>query len=55
MTTQRLIGPMGQICGLRYEALPFLLRLQQVPRSEWPEVMHCIQTMEYHMIEISQR
>lgn len=43
--TQWNVGP-GGLVGLRYEALPFMLRTLAVPRAQWPEVMAAIQMLE---------
>ena len=34
------------VVGLRYEALPFVLRALALPRSAWPEVFARLRAME---------
>lgn len=52
MLTQLNMAPMGGVIGLRYEALPIVLRTCQIPRSELPEVMDCLQYMERHLVKL---
>jgi hypothetical protein len=52
MLTQLNVGGMGGVVGLRYEALPIVLRVCQVPRADLPDVMDCIQLMERHMVRL---
>jgi hypothetical protein len=52
MLTQVQTGSMGGVTGLRYEALPFVMRICQVPRADQPDVMDCVQIMERHMLKL---
>ena len=45
MLTQWSVGPGGPV-GLRYEALPIVLRLRGIPRAEWSELFEGIRVME---------
>jgi hypothetical protein len=50
MMTQWNIGVSGAT-GLRYEALPLVLRLAGVPRSDWPGVVDDVRVMERAALE----
>ena len=52
MLTQLHMAPMGGVVGLRYEALPIILRACQIKRDDLPEVMDCLQYMERHMVKL---
>lgn len=41
----------GGAYGLDYSALPTVMRLQLVPRSDWPEVFDSVRTMEDAALE----
>ena len=43
--TQWRVGPNGAT-GLDYSVLPVLFRIDQVPRSEWPELLDQIRVLE---------
>ena len=43
---------MGGPVGLRYEAVPVVLRLRGIPRGEWPAVFDGIRTMEGAALKI---
>lgn len=43
---------MGGAIGLRYETLPFALRLEQVARADWPEVTDGLQIMEHETLRL---
>jgi hypothetical protein len=45
LVTQWRIGGRGPI-GLDYNTLPFVLRMNRVPRAEWPEYFESIRVME---------
>ncbi len=49
--TQWCVGP-GGVIGLRYEALPFVLQLEDVPAHDWPDVMAGVQVMEQEALRI---
>lgn len=51
MRTQWNSGMNGPI-GLRYEAAPLALRMEQVPPRMWPEVMDSLQLMESETLRI---
>jgi hypothetical protein len=46
LRTQWQVGGLGVPVGLRYEVLPFLLRLQGVPRADWPVLLDHLRVME---------
>lgn len=46
LLTQWQLGPAGLPAGLRYEVLPVVLRLTEVPRPQWPAVFDALQVME---------
>ena len=52
MLTQLNMAPMGGVIGLRYEALPIVLRSCQIPRAELSELMDCLQYMERHLVKL---
>jgi hypothetical protein len=52
MLTQLATTAAGGVIGLRYESLPFVMRVCGVKRSDWSETMDCIQIMERRLIEI---
>ncbi|AKJ28843.1 DUF1799 domain-containing protein [Caldimonas brevitalea] len=45
LQTQWRVGPGGPY-GLDYSAIPDVLRMSSVPRSQWPEVFEAVQVME---------
>lgn len=49
--TQWNVGMAGVI-GLRYEALPVVMRAVGVPRSMWGEVLLDVQTMEMECLRL---
>ena len=51
MSTQWRAG-MGGAYGLDYNALPVVMRIISVPRSEWPEVFDGVRTMEDAALEV---
>lgn len=50
-STQWNVGLSGAT-GLRYEAIPVLMDLLEVPKSERLEVFECVRTMELHTLEL---
>lgn len=52
MLTQLQTSGMGGVTGLRYEALPFIFRICQVPPADEPDVMDGVQIMERHMLKL---
>ncbi|CAG9177761.1 DUF1799 domain-containing protein [Cupriavidus pampae] len=46
MSTQWRVGMNGPV-GLDYSVLPFVMRMQRVPRSEHPEVFESVRVMEH--------
>ena len=52
MGTQWVVGGMGGVVGLRYEALPMVMKVAGVPRSEWQEVFDGVQTMERRALSL---
>lgn len=51
MSTQWNVGMSGAT-GLRYEALPLVLRLHSVPRAEWQDVFDGVRVMETEALSI---
>lgn len=49
--TQWQVG-MGGPIGLRYEAIPIVLRLQGVPRGDWPHVFDCLRVLEAEALRV---
>lgn len=45
MSTQWRVGMAGAT-GLDYNALPAVLRMTQIPRSDWPEIFQSIRILE---------
>lgn len=43
---------MSGAVGLRYEALAFALEMEQVPRTDWPDVTSGVQTMEQETLRL---
>lgn len=41
---------MSGAVGLRMEAMPLALRLEGVPRPDWPEVVDAVQVMEHETL-----
>lgn len=52
LTTQISVGPMGGVLGLRYEAIPIVLRLLRVQRGDWPELFDQLRVMESEAMQI---
>lgn len=52
MGTQWVIGPTGRVVGLRYEALPIVFQMLQVPRGDRPEVFAVVQVLEAELLSI---
>lgn len=51
MNTQWQVGFGGPV-GLRYEALPVVLELQGIPRSEWRDVFDGVRVMESEALAV---
>lgn len=45
MMTQWIMSFSGPV-GLRYESLPIVLELLEIPRGEWPEIFPDLRVME---------
>lgn len=45
LATQWAVG-MGGPTGLRYESIPVVLRMRQVPRADWPRLFEQVRVME---------
>ena len=52
LMTQWQPAGMGGFVGLRYESLAIILRVSAVPRSDWPDVVDCVQVMERRALEL---
>ena len=52
MTTQLITGGMGGVIGLRYEALPLVMRICGVSKKCEPEVLDAVRVMERRMVEL---
>lgn len=46
LMTQWRMGLNGMRTGLCYDALPLMLEVCDVPRTDWPDVVDCVQIME---------
>lgn len=46
MLTSWNVGPSGRVIGLRYEALPIMLRINGVPRARHRETLDAIKVLE---------
>lgn len=55
MQTQWATVGMGSLMGLRYEGLPFVLEMQGVPRSDWPEATAAVQVLERETVALSRK
>lgn len=51
MFTQWRTG-MGGPTGLDYAALPAVMRLSEVPRSEWPDTFESLRVMEAEAMKV---
>jgi hypothetical protein len=49
--TQWAVGMSGAI-GLRMEAMPFALQLEQVSAEDWPDVTDGVQIMEHETLRL---
>ena len=45
MATQWRIGMSGAT-GLDYNVLPAVMRLQSIPRKDWPDTFECVRVLE---------
>ena len=52
MTSQLIVGGMGGVLGLRYEALPVVMRGLGLPAADRAEVFDVFQIMEQHMVHV---
>lgn len=43
---------MGGPTGLDYGVLPAVLRMQAVPRAEWPDTFECLRVMEAEALRV---
>jgi hypothetical protein len=50
MSTQWRVGPGGAI-GLDYGVLPTVMRLEGVPRADWPEAFTALRILESAALE----
>jgi len=50
MLTQLSTSASGFLLGLRYESLPVIMDMMQLPMSERLDVFDAIQIMEHHMV-----
>ena len=51
LSTQWRVGMAGAT-GLDYNVIPAVLRLQSIPRADWPEVFDGLRIMESEALEI---
>ncbi|QQP97935.1 DUF1799 domain-containing protein [Lysobacter enzymogenes] len=51
MVTQWQVGPAGPV-GLKYESLPVVMKILQVPQDEELDVLDCIRVMEAEVIKM---
>jgi len=52
MSTQWNVGPMGGISGMRYEAMPFVLRTLDVRASDRADVFWGVQVIEAEILKL---
>lgn len=50
MGTQWNMAPNGRVIGFRYEALPVVMQLLEVPRKDRPEVFETLRVLESEMV-----
>lgn len=41
--------------GLRYEALPFVMRAEGIPRAEWPQAFLALQILERETVRLARK
>lgn len=51
LATQWRVGP-GGATGLDYAALPFVLRIQRIPRADWSDAFDALRVMEIEALNI---
>lgn len=51
MSTQWRVGAAGPV-GLDYNVLPAVLRLQGIPRSDWPDTFECVRVLEAEALTV---
>lgn len=51
MGTQWNMTPNGRVIGFRYEALPVVMQLLEVPRKDRPQVFETLRVLESEMVE----
>lgn len=51
MSTQWRIG-MNGATGLDYNVLPTVMRLQAIPRIDWPDTFDCVRVMEAEAMNV---
>jgi hypothetical protein len=51
MRTQWRVG-MNGAAGLDYTSLPVVLRLQSIPRNDWPDTFDCVRVMEAEAMKV---
>ncbi|MGY3265798.1 DUF1799 domain-containing protein [Lysobacter sp. HA35] len=54
LSTQWRIGMAGPT-GLDYGAIPTVLRLQAVPRADWPDTFECLRVMEAEALAVMRK
>lgn len=51
LSTQWTVG-FGGPTGLRYEVLPLALRINDVPRADWPDVIDGVRVLESEALRL---
>lgn len=51
MGTQWNMAPNGRVIGFRYEALPVVMQLLEVPRIDRPQVFETLRALESAMVK----
>jgi len=53
LQTQWHISAMGHRIGMRYDSLPLMLRIEAVPRADWPQVVTDLQAIEAELLRMA--
>lgn len=51
MSTQWRVG-MNGAAGLDYNVLPAVLRMQSIPRKDWPDTFECVRILEAEAMKV---
>lgn len=54
LKTQWHVSAMGRRpIGMRYDSLPLMLRIEAVPRADWPQVVTDLQAIEAELLRMA--